>query len=90
MINVDFSMPSKRGREIFGTLVAYGEGWRTGANRATSFTTNSALVVGEREGAADQYTHYSILTEDGGTLITNTQTGQGGTTYNPDRSTAST
>ena len=85
VINVDYGTPSKRGREIFGTLVPYGEVWRTGANRATHFTTDRTLVFGDLEVPAGEYTLYSIPAEDGGTLIINTQTGQGGTTYNADR-----
>ena len=34
---------------------------------------------------AGEYTLYSIPTEKGGLLLINTQTGQGGTTYNEDR-----
>jgi len=41
-IEVEYSRPSMRGREIFGNLVPYGKIWRTGANSSTkiSFSTN--------------------------------------------------
>lgn len=84
-ISVDFGRPSKRGREIFGSLVKYGEIWRTGANRATHFKTGRAIKIGEVEIPAGEYTLYTIPEADGGTLVINTQTGQGGTTYNQDR-----
>lgn len=84
-ISVDYGTPAKRGREIFGALVPYGEVWRTGANRATHFTTDRDLVVGDLVVPVGEYTLYTIPAEDGGTLIINTQTGQGGTTYNEDR-----
>ena len=32
---LEYGSPSKRGRQIFGGIVKYGERWRTGANRAT-------------------------------------------------------
>ncbi len=83
-ISVDFGRPSKRGRDIFGSLVKYGELWRTGANRATHFRTGKAIKIGEIEIPAGEYTLYSIPEDEGGTLIINTQTGQGGTTYNQD------
>ncbi len=41
-IEVEYSRPSMRGREIFGNLVPYNRIWRTGANASTkiSFSTN--------------------------------------------------
>ena len=83
-IQVDYGTPSKRGRELFGALVPYGEVWRTGANRATHFTTDRNLVVRDLEVPAGEYTLYSIPSEEGGLLLINTQTGQGGTTYDAD------
>ena len=35
---ITYSRPQKRGREIFGKLVPYGQVWRTGANEATEIT----------------------------------------------------
>ena len=83
-IQVDYGTPSKRGRELFGALAPYGEVWRTGANRATHFTTDRNLVVRDLEVPAGEYTLYSIPSEEGGLLLINTQTGQGGTTYDAD------
>ena len=67
----------------------WGELWRTGANRATHLTTDRALVL-DPDGAAlavpaGEYTLYSIPEADGGLLIVNRQTGQGGTTYDDAR-----
>jgi hypothetical protein len=84
-ITVDYGTPSKRGRRIFGTLVPWNEVWRTGANRATHFTTDRDLIVGGLEVPAGEYTLYTIPAPAGGQLIINRQTGQGGTTYNQDR-----
>ncbi len=83
-IHVDYGTPSRRGRELFGALVPYGEVWRTGANRATHFATDRNLVLRDLEVPAGEYTLYSIPAEEGGLLLVNTQTGQGGTTYNAD------
>ena len=83
-IQVDYGTPSKRGRELFGALVPYGEVWRTGANRATHFATDRNLVLRDLEVPAGEYTLYTIPAEEGGLLLVNTQTGQGGTTYNAD------
>ena len=83
-IQADYGTPSKRGRELFGALVPYGEVWRTGANRATHFTTDRNLVVRDLEVPSGEYTLYTIPAEEGGLLLINTQTGQGGTTYDAD------
>lgn len=78
----DYGTPVKRGREIFGHLVAYGERWRTGANRATHISLDGEIVLdGSLVVPPGEYTLYTIPEEDGGTLIVNTRTGQTGTSY---------
>jgi hypothetical protein len=90
-IVVDYGTPAKRGREIFGTVVRFGELWRTGANRATHLTTSRTLVLGDPargatlEVPAGEYTLFSIPAADGGVLIVNRQTGQNGTSYDAAR-----
>jgi hypothetical protein len=44
-LKVFYNRPSKKGREVFGGLVPYGQVWRTGANEATTFTTNHDLKI---------------------------------------------
>ena len=80
-IAVKYSRPSMRGRKIFGELVPYGKEWRTGANAATSFTTDSALDIGGTAIPAGNYTLYTIPGEKSWQLIVNKQTGQWGTNY---------
>ena len=84
VFNVSYGSPSKRGRDIFGGIVSYGQRWRTGANRATHFSSTLDLKFGDLEVPAGEYTLFSIPQENGGTLIINTQTGQNGQTYNQD------
>ena len=45
-VAVDYGAPSVRGRKIMGELVPYGKVWRTGANEATGFVTDTDLTVG--------------------------------------------
>jgi len=45
-ISIDYSRPSKKGREIFGELVPYNTMWRTGANKNTMITTDKNLMIG--------------------------------------------
>ncbi len=81
VIAVDFGTPSKRRRTIFGELVPYGERWRMGANRATHLATSHGLSFGSLRIPAGEYTLSMIPDPDSSLLIINTQTGQGGTTY---------
>ena len=84
---VDYGTPAKRGRDIWGALVPYGEVWRTGANMATHFSTTRDLVLGTGADTlvvpAGSYTLFSIPSEEGGVLIVSRQTGQTGTAYDP-------
>lgn len=78
---VDYGRPSRRGREIFGALVPWGQVWRTGANSATTLVLGGAAELGGTPVAAGTYTLYSLPTPEGWTLIVNGQTGQWGTEY---------
>lgn len=44
-LKVVYNRPYKKGRVIFGGLVPYDQVWRTGANEATTFTTNQDLRI---------------------------------------------
>jgi hypothetical protein len=81
-LEVAYSQPAKRGRDIWGTLVPHDGVWRTGANAATILTTGSDLVVGGAELPAGSYTLWSTYSEDSQQLIINSETGQWGTAYN--------
>jgi hypothetical protein len=80
-ITLDYGVPMKRGRAIWGALVRYGQLWRTGANRATHFTTDRELRFGDLVVPAGEYTLYSVPEATGGVLIINRQTGQNGQQY---------
>ncbi len=80
---VDYGRPSKRGREIFGTVVSWNTVWRTGANAATQFNTPVELAVGSLAVPAGKYTLWTLPTPGGWKLILNKQTGQWGTVYDP-------
>ena len=80
-VSVDYGAPSMRGRKIMGELVPYGKVWRTGANEATKFHTDSDLMVGGTKVPAGDYTLYTLPGEGAWKLIINKQTGQWGTEY---------
>lgn len=70
-IDVFYCSPSKKDRVIFGELVPYGEVWRTGANEASTFTTNQDLEIDGQTLAAGKYTLWTIPGEDKWSIIFN-------------------
>jgi hypothetical protein len=81
-IEIVYSRPSKRGRQIFGTdVVPFGTVWRTGANAATQITTSSDLMFGSTLLPAGKYTLFSLPTATGSKLIISKKTGEWGTDY---------
>ena len=82
-VTIDYGRPRKRGREIFGGIVPYGEVWRTGANAATGLTTDRDITIGGAAVPAGSYTLWTLPAREGATLIVNRQTGQWGTDYQP-------
>lgn len=81
---VDYGRPSRRGREIFGGLVPFGERWRVGANAATVLVTDKDLDIGGTLLPAGQYTISAIPGESSWTLIINKEVGQLGLVYRPE------
>jgi hypothetical protein len=82
---VDYSRPSKRGRVIFGTVVPFGEVWRTGANAATQFKTDKALDFGGTVVPAGFYSLWTVPAANGWKLIFNSETGGLGTEHKADK-----
>ncbi len=82
-VTIDYSSPRAKGRKIFGdnALVPYGEVWRTGANEATTFVTNTNLTIGGKAVPAGSYTLFTIPKADAWWLIISKQTGEWGTNY---------
>jgi hypothetical protein len=70
-ISVFYCSPSKRGRIIFDSLVPFGKVWRTGANEATTFTTATNLMIGDKALPAGKYTLWTIPGKDEWTIILN-------------------
>jgi hypothetical protein len=83
-ISLDYGTPQKRGRVIFGGLLEWGALWRTGANRATHFTTSRDLMMGDLMVPAGTYTLFTRPQPDGGTLMINTRTDINGQQYDAD------
>lgn len=84
-IAIAYSRPFKRGRVIFGDVVPWSQVWRTGANAATVFSTDKDLAFGNTVVPAGKYTLWTLPTPTGARLIINSETGQWGTDYHPDK-----
>jgi hypothetical protein len=80
-ITVDYSSPRADGRKVYGELVPYGEVWRAGANKATTFVTTVDLRVGGKDVPAGSYTLFAIPAQDKWTLIISKKTGEWGIPY---------
>jgi Protein of unknown function (DUF2911) len=85
-IKIDYSSPRAKGRKIFGeasekALVPYGQIWRTGANDATTFVTDTNLNVGGKAVPAGSYTIFTVPKADAWSLVISKKTGEWGTDY---------
>jgi hypothetical protein len=70
-ITIDYGRPYKKGREIFGKLEPYGKVWRTGADEATTLTTEGDLMIGSIHVPAGTYSLFTIPDEKEWTLVVN-------------------
>ena len=71
---VVYSRPQKRGRKLFGDLVAYGAIWRLGANEATEIEFFRDVKIDNKIVKKGRYTLYALVNEDKWTLIFNKET----------------
>ncbi|MDH7462873.1 DUF2911 domain-containing protein [Chitinophagaceae bacterium 26-R-25] len=77
-IEITYGRPYKKNREIFGSLVKYGEVWRTGADEATQITFKKDATFGGKPVKAGTYTLFTIPAEGEWTVILNSQLKQWG------------
>jgi hypothetical protein len=80
-ITIDYSSPRAKGRKIYGSVVPFGEVWRTGANEATTFVTTKDVMIGPLMVPAGNYTLFTVPTKDKWVLVLSKKTGEWGTDY---------
>ena len=78
VLSASYSGPYKKGREVFGKLVPFGQVWRTGANWATTFTTKQEVRFKEQTLMAGKYSIWTVPRKDHWEVIVNEETGQWG------------
>ncbi len=70
-VHIEYSSPSKRGRQIFGGLVAFGEVWVTGAHKATSISFSENALINGVEIEKGKYALFTIPGEEEWIVIIN-------------------
>lgn len=89
-ITIEYGRPYKKGRAIFGpadkkALVPDGEVWRTGADEATTLTTDGDIVIGDVKVPKGTYALFTVPGPRLWTLIVNKVAKQWGA-YSYDKS----
>ncbi|MEJ0032057.1 MAG: DUF2911 domain-containing protein [Bacteroidota bacterium] len=74
-LKITYSQPHKRGREIFGTLVPYGQVWRLGANEATELTITREVFINGQFLPAGTYSLFAIPDKEKWTIIVSKDVG---------------
>jgi len=76
---ITYSRPAKKGREIFGGLVPYGEMWRTGANKAVELKLEGATMINNQKVEPGIYSIFTIPGAAEWTIVINKNTELWGT-----------
>ncbi len=89
-VEISYSQPSKKGREIFGSVatndkakkvVPYGQIWRTGANEATEIEISKDVTIAGKALKAGKYSLFTIPDENTWTIIFNSKIAMWGLNY---------
>lgn len=73
-IDISYSRPSVKGRQIFGDIVPFGHEWRTGANGATKVTFGEDVYISGKMLKAGTYSLYTIPNKESWEVIFNKST----------------
>jgi hypothetical protein len=68
-VEVDYSRPGVKGRQIFGGLIPFGQVWRTGANQATKIIFSTPVKLNGNDIPAGTYGLFTIPGKDEWTII---------------------
>jgi hypothetical protein len=89
-LEVFYNRPYKKDRVIFGELVPYDITWRTGANEATTFETNTDLTIMGETLPKGKYTLWTVPSATNWQVIFNDKmylwgTGSNGASRDPEK-----
>jgi hypothetical protein len=83
-VSITYGRPYMKGRKVAGGLIPFTEVWRTGADEATTLTTDKMLMFGNLHVPPGSVTLWTQAAESGAwKFIISKETGQWGTAYNP-------
>lgn len=81
-VSITYGRPYMKGRQVAGGLIPYDRVWRTGADEATTLTTDKMLMFGNLHVSAGSVTLWTLASEtEPWKFIINKETGQWGTAY---------
>jgi len=84
-VSITYGRPYMKGRKVAGGLIPFTSVWRTGADEATTLTTDKMLMFGNLHVSAGSITLWTAAAEAGAwKLVLNKETGQWGTAYKPE------
>ena len=83
-VTVEYGRPSLNGRDML-SQVTPGMVWRLGSENATTITTDGSLMFGDNMVPAGSYSLFAKKTDDGWNLLVNSETGQSGLAYDPEK-----
>lgn len=70
-VAISYGRPGVKGRKVWGTLVPYGQVWRTGANEATTLSLSHAVAIEGQKLPAGTYALFTIPSANEWTIIFN-------------------
>lgn len=73
-VRVVYSRPQKKGRDIFGGLLKYGEMWRVGANETTTITFFQDVNIAGKDIRRGTYGLFAVVNEDNWEFIVHRNT----------------
>ena len=68
-VDIEYSRPSARQRIVFGSLIPFGEKWRTGANQNTKITFDNDVIIEDKLIRKGTYSMYTIPNLNSWSLI---------------------
>ena len=68
-IEIEYSRPSIRGREVFGNLVPFGKVWRTGADNSTKISFDTDVIISGKTIQSGTYSIFSIPNKESWEII---------------------
>ena len=77
-VEVEYSRPSARERVIFGGLVPFDKVWRTGANKNTTISIDTDVVIGEKTLSKGIYAIYVIPSKEDWNIFFYSETNNSG------------